>query len=121
MLGVVIKFHLVINSIIKPASGGNLKNSCYRFLLIFIVSSFFTTNSYSQFIANRGDENPESYRNYSGRNYENYSSQFIKKKFFDNFGNFLIEGTTIYELSEVQGKKTEDENSTATRDIIKSR
>ena len=54
----------------------------------------------SQFIAN--DQDKGSYLNYSGRNYENYSSVLLRRKFFDNFGNFLVDGVTIFGLSEEQ-------------------
>ncbi len=81
----------------------------------------FTDFTQAQFIANKSRP-LESYINFSGRNYENYSSQFIRKKFFDNFGNFLIEGTTLYELSEVQRQQTAgDALLGGTSDIIKSR
>jgi hypothetical protein len=54
----------------------------------------------SQFISS--DQDKGSYLNYSGRNYENYSSVLLRRKFFDNFGNFLVDGVTIFGLSEEQ-------------------
>jgi hypothetical protein len=98
-----------------------LNKKCYC-ILILTFAFFLSDQSFSQFIANKGNPNPESYRNFAGRNYENYSTSFIKKKFFDNFGNFLIEGTTVYELSEVQSQRTDlDIRATGTSDILKSR
>lgn len=60
-------------------------------ILSFLIVFGFTASLYAQFISNLGKEE-EKYINLSGRNYENYSSKIEKKKFFDNFGNFLIEG-----------------------------
>jgi hypothetical protein len=54
----------------------------------------------SQFIAS--DQDKGNYLNYSGRNYENYSSVLLRRKFYDNFGNFLVDGVTIFGLSEEQ-------------------
>lgn len=93
-------------------------------LLRFTIVSFFfvillTQTSFAQFVADK-TAIEQSYMNYSGRNYENYSSTFIRKKFFDNFGNFLIEGTTIYELSEVQ-RQAFGADLTGGSDLIKSR
>jgi len=54
----------------------------------------------SQFVSS--DREKGSYQNYSGRNYENYSSVLLRRKFYDNFGNFLVDGVTIFGLSEEQ-------------------
>jgi len=91
------------------------------FYIIFgFLILFASTDVQAQFISNKGK--PEGkYLNYSGRNYENYSTTFIRKKFFDNFGNFLIEGTTIYELNEVQRQSASGYDEVANSDIIKSR
>jgi hypothetical protein len=91
----------------------------FTILLIFL-SLFLIDTGYSQFIARRNAVEI-TYLNYSGRNYENYSSAFIRKKFFDNFGNFLIEGTTVYELSEVQKQQTGADITGGNSDLIKSR
>ncbi|NUN07696.1 MAG: hypothetical protein HUU54_00795 [Ignavibacteriaceae bacterium] len=93
-----------------------MKQVYYIIFLIFIIAGF----SDAQFISNKG-KNEGKYLNYSGRNYENYSSAFIKKKFFDNFGNFLVEGTTVYELGETQKQLSSAEFAGGTSDIIKSR
>lgn len=85
------------------------------FFLLIIAETIFP-----QFISNKG-KSGTNYINYAGRNYENYSSTFIRKKFFDNFGNFLVEGTTVYELSEVQKAVPTSELTGGTSDIIKSR
>lgn len=92
----------------------------FRYCLIFFFIIFLSVQSYSQFISNKG-KTSTSYLNYSGRNYENYSSTFLRKKFFDNFGNFLVEGTTVYELSEVQKQLGASEIPTGNSDLIKSR
>lgn len=91
----------------------------YCLLLIYIFSFAYTQVS-AQFLSNKGKQ-ATSYINYAGRNYENYSSTFLRKKFFDNFGNFLVEGTTVYELSEVQKQLTTSEIPAGNSDIVKSR
>ncbi len=90
-------------------------------ITIFLILTFLISaqNVFSQFIADKTSMET-GYQNYSGRNYENYSSSFIKKKFFDNFGNFLIEGTTVYELSEVQ-KQASGNIDGGSSDLVKSR
>lgn len=91
----------------------------FRYLLLLTL---FLTGSeiYAQFLSNKG-KGEEAYLNYAGRNYENYSATFIRKKFFDSFGNFLVEGTTIYELNEVQKQQISTESTGGNSDIIKSR
>lgn len=89
---------------------------CYFLLLLLIITPDF---SFGQFISNKGRKT-DTYMNYAGRNYENYSSTFLRKKFFDNFGNFLIEGTTVYELSEVQKQAIGDVEG-GSSDLVKSR
>ena len=74
--------------------------------LCLVVSLISIANA--QFISNLGKEE-EKYINLSGRNYENYSSKIEKKKFFDNFGNFLIEGYPVIEFNEQQ-KQAIDRN-----------
>ena len=91
-----------------------------RYYLFYLIAILLSTQSYSQFISNKGKQST-SYLNYSGRNYENYSQTFLRKKFFDNFGNFLVEGTTVYELSEVQKQQTSSEIPSGNSDLIKSR
>lgn len=93
-----------------------------RFSVIVFIVCLFSIETYSQFISNKGRQD-ESYLNYSGRNYENYSTAFIRKKFFDNFGNFLVEGTTVFELNEVQRSVGVDEVNTVggNSSLLKSR
>jgi len=62
----------------------------------------------------------DKYINYSGRNYENYSTQFIRRRFYDNFGNFLVDGVQIYGLGEQQQQFT-GESPGGTSSIVKSR
>jgi len=56
----------------------------------------------AQFINRDQLKNDQGYLNYSGRNYENYAIQFNKRKIYDNFGNFLVDGLSVYDLGEVQ-------------------
>ncbi|MBW7888731.1 MAG: hypothetical protein H3C35_10310 [Bacteroidetes bacterium] len=56
----------------------------------------------AQFINRDELKNDQGYLNYSGRNYENYAIQFNKRKIYDNFGNFLVDGLSIYDLGETQ-------------------
>ena len=65
----------------------------FTFLVLFAFE-----DTRAQFIA----RDKESYLNYSGRNYENYSISFLRRRFYDNFGNFLIDGSLIFELLENQ-------------------
>lgn len=58
----------------------------------------------AQFINRDQIKGNEGYSNYSGRNYENYSVQFNKRKIYDNFGNFLVDGLSVYELGESQSQ-----------------
>ncbi len=89
-------------------------------ILLIFASLLLVDKAFPQFVANKG-EKEDNYQNYAGRNYENYSSAFIRKKFFDNFGNFLIEGTTVYELSEVQKQQTDQSLTGGASDLVKSR
>ena len=68
-------------------------------ILLHIVCSSFL---FSQFINRDEIKNDQGYLNYSGRNYENYVVQFNKRKIYDNFGNFLVDGLSIYDLGETQ-------------------
>lgn len=92
-----------------------LRFTIFLFFFITIVCG----SLYGQFIADK-TATEETYLNYSGRNYENYSATFLRKKFFDNFGNFLLEGSTIYELSEVQ-KQSSAADIAGGSDLVKSR
>ncbi|MBI2417182.1 MAG: hypothetical protein HYV28_04645 [Ignavibacteriales bacterium] len=93
-----------------------------RFLILFIVVFGLCGEVFPQFISNKG-KSDETYLNYSGRNYENYSTAFIKKKFFDNFGNFLVEGTTVFEMNEVQQfvESSQSSTSVGNSSLLKSR
>ncbi|MBI2430162.1 MAG: hypothetical protein HYV29_15450 [Ignavibacteriales bacterium] len=75
--------------------------------LLFLISSLIVlaiTIAPAQFISRDEIKGNEGYTNYSGRNYENYSIQFNKRKIYDNFGNFLVDGLSIYELGESQNQ-----------------
>ena len=92
-------------------------NKVYLLLIVFLS---LNSVSFSQFLSNKGKSEGK-YLNYSGRNYENYTAGVIKKKFFDNFGNFLIEGSTVYELGETQRQVASSDFAGGTSDMIKSR
>lgn len=92
----------------------------YSLVIVVLFIWLLNIDLFPQFISNKGKPE-EKYLNYSGRNYENYSTTFIRKKFFDNFGNFLVEGTTVYELSEMQRQVPSSEETGGASDIIKSR
>ncbi len=63
---------------------------------------FFAPDLNAQFINRDEIKNDQGYLNYSGRNYENYVVQFNKRKIYDNFGNFLVDGLSVYDLGETQ-------------------
>lgn len=86
--------------------------------LCFIISLISVVNA--QFISNLGKEE-EKYINLSGRNYENYSSKIEKKKFFDNFGNFLIEGYPVVEFNEQQKQVIDQTIPGGQSNFLKSR
>ncbi|MBI3578935.1 MAG: hypothetical protein HY089_05935, partial [Ignavibacteriales bacterium] len=71
-----------------------------RYLALTCVLSLFSEEAFAQFISS--DQDKGTYQNYSGRNYENYSSVLLRRKFYDNFGNFLVDGVTIFGMSEEQ-------------------
>ena len=75
----------------------------YFFLLTLFIS-LFPIETFAQFISRDEIKGNEGYANYSGRNYENYSIQFNKRKIYDNFGNFLVDGLSVYELGESQNQ-----------------
>lgn len=54
----------------------------------------------AQFISS--DQDKGTYQNYSSRNYENYSQVLLRRRFYDNFGNFLVDGLAVFGLSEEQ-------------------
>jgi len=74
-----------------------------RSLLLFTLLAsavWLPDRTSAQFIAS--DRDKGTYLNYSGRNYENYSTVLQRRKFYDNYGNFLVDGVTIFGLSEQQ-------------------
>ncbi len=80
---------------------GNMK----RFIIIcIVVVSMHSGDAAGQFINRDQIKGAGGYANYSGRNYENYSVQFNKRKIYDNFGNFLVDGLSVYELGESQSQ-----------------
>lgn len=77
-----------------------MKRPLRAFLMLAAFSLMASSGADAQFISN--DQEKGSYQNYSGRNYENYSSVLLRRKFYDNFGNFLVDGVTVFGLSEEQ-------------------
>lgn len=74
-----------------------------RSLLLFTLLSsavWLPDRTSAQYIAS--DRDKGTYLNYSGRNYENYSTVLQRRKFYDNYGNFLVDGVTIFGLTEQQ-------------------
>lgn len=70
-------------------------------LLVFVLVGEELSAQFISSDAERG-----SYQNYSGRNYENYSSVLLRRKFYDNFGNFLVDGLAVFGLNEEQRPPT---------------
>jgi hypothetical protein len=73
-----------------------------RSVLSLIVLVLAAETAISQFIDRDLLKGNESYSNYAGRNYENYSIQFNKRKIYDNYGNFLVDGLSVFEMGESQ-------------------
>jgi hypothetical protein len=73
--------------------------SLFLFTLLF-SAVWLPDRTSAQFISS--DRDKGTYLNYSGRNYENYSTVLQRRKFYDNYGNFLVDGVTIFGLSEQQ-------------------
>lgn len=76
----------------------------FRLLSVVILFLICAGSLRSQFIDRDEFKGNTGYMNYSGRNYENYSIQFLKRKIYDNFGNFLVDGLSVYELGEAQSQ-----------------
>lgn len=70
-----------------------------RFVLALSVLTCLSPEAaHTQFISQTTDRG--SYLNYAGRNYENYSTGLLRRKFYDNFGNFLVDGVSVFNLDE---------------------
>lgn len=96
--------HSKKNLILKTSDSTQKSISEVKLKILFSIlflSAISVQISLGQFVSNLG-KSEDKYINLSGRNYENYSSKIEKKKFFDNFGNFLIEGYTVIEFNESQ-------------------
>ena len=74
------------------------------FISLTLLLVIIAVAAQAQFINRDQVKGNESYSNYAGRNYENYSVQFNKRKIYDNFGNFLVDGLSVYELGESQSE-----------------
>lgn len=78
-------------------------SSLRRHIVLAVMAVWLFSGILSAQFINRDQlKNDQGYQNYSGRNYENYAIQFNKRKIYDNFGNFLVDGLSVYDLSEVQ-------------------
>jgi hypothetical protein len=73
-------------------------------VLLLLAEAWVAVPCSAQFVSS--DQNKGTYLNYSGRNYENYSSVLLRRKFYDSFGNFLVDGVTIFGLDEEQRPST---------------
>ncbi|MBN1351110.1 hypothetical protein JXJ21_16940 [candidate division KSB1 bacterium] len=67
-------------------------------LIVWIVLINFHDGT-AQYINAPGGQD-EKYQNYAEEGYKNYSQEFITLKHYDNFGNFLLEGLNVYNLSD---------------------
>ncbi|MCU0412294.1 MAG: hypothetical protein MUF82_07165, partial [Bacteroidetes bacterium] len=91
----------------------------HRILLLAATAAVLLPDLlHGQFISQTADRG--SYLNYAGRNYENYSAGLLRRKFYDNFGNFLVDGVQIFTLDE-QSRTAVSEYSAATSSLTKTR
>lgn len=82
-----------------------MKQTVVQIAIVLLAGSLLVIDeSEAQFISS--DRDKGTYQNYSGRNYENYSSVLLRRKFYDSFGNFLVDGVTIFGLNEEQRPST---------------
>jgi hypothetical protein len=91
------------------------------FIITIFVVFFGQDLVYSQYVSSDYSKPGDSYINYSGRNYENYSQVFLRRKFYDNWGNLLIDGVSIFSLNENQKQSTGNTNDGGTSDLVKSK
>ena len=90
-------------------------------LLVFALLVFWPELSVAQFTSGDYTHQKGEYYNYSGRNYENYSLQFLRRKFFDSFGNYLVDGLSVFDLSEDQRQSTSSSDVGGTSTLTKTR
>ncbi len=91
----------------------------HRFLLLAATAAVLLPDLlHGQFISQTAERG--SYLNYAGRNYENYSAGLLRRKFYDNFGNFLVDGVQIFTLDE-QSQTAVSEYPAATSSLTKTR
>ena len=91
-------------------------------LLVIIVLLVLSSElSQAQFTATDYTHDKGTYFNYSGRNYENYSLQFLRRKIFDNFGNYLVDGLSVFDLSEDQRQSSASNDIGGTSSLTKTR
>ena len=67
-------------------------------LAVLLLFAYYN-NSGAQYINAPGGDDEE-YQNYADEGYKNYSQEFLTLKHYDNFGNFLLEGLNVYNLSD---------------------
>jgi hypothetical protein len=90
-------------------------------LITIFILLFCQDFVYSQFVSYDYSRPNDSYINYAGRNYENYSQVFLRRKFYDNWGNLLIDGISIFSLNEDQRQSTSGSSDGGTSDLVKSK
>ncbi|MEW5800169.1 MAG: hypothetical protein AB1728_14320, partial [Bacteroidota bacterium] len=88
---------------------------------IFFAAVVLHTCMWGQFINRDELKENQGYQNYSGRNYENYAIQFNKRKIYDNFGNFLVDGLSIYDLGETQYPPTAEDPNGGDSRVLKTK
>lgn len=77
-------------------------NKFKSIIIITILSSVLLNVPlllHAQFITAPGSSD-EKYGNYSEEGYRNYSQEFLLRKHYDDFGNFLIEGLDVLRLTQ---------------------
>ncbi len=101
---------------LPPSASRRTARSGGLLLLLAAAALGRPERAQAQFI---GDPSLEPYVNYSGIAYENYDLTLLKKKYFDSFGNYLVEGFSVYNANEPQGGAPNGE--IVTSDVSKER
>ncbi len=75
--------------------------------LVIAISVLAPALIYAQFITSPGTSDEE-YGNYSEEGYRNYSQEFLTRKHYDDFGNFLLEGLNVFRLNQQSPGEADD-------------
>ncbi|MFC1682598.1 hypothetical protein ACFL0G_00100 [Candidatus Zixiibacteriota bacterium] len=84
-------------------------------LLLIPLLLSFPLVSWGQFIHVSG-QGEEEYTNYASELYKNYSQEVQTLKWYDDFGNYLIEGLNVFRLSQTRPGLASDD-----RTVVKTR